>query len=190
MSTTNRVLVIASVVVFFAIGIYGGATHDLRAGWLWAVLGCIVFIVQGLRFRRGVPSVVAIYWSGMPGTGLFRSAPLLAIPFAPLFVAWLILAGLVVTGSDLTAWPHWARSIAVWGSFAYLFGVMGLALVASYAPPRWLLPDWLKEAGARSPRPKRNWFDYATLIGGLLFVGSGAFAVYAAILGTQGVRGL
>lgn len=187
----RRAIALVLVVVFLFLVYQSGAQHDLAAGWLLFVLGCIIAIIQGVRFRRGEPYLVAIYRYGMPFTGMGQTLPFLSIPFGLLFLAWLLLAGLVASTSNLSEWPHWARSIAVWGSFSYVFLVMGASLLASFAEPRWLLPRWLQEEKARPDyRPKRrDLFDRLKLVGAALFIAAGAFAAYAGVLGVQGVRG-
>jgi hypothetical protein len=188
----KRATALVLIVAFLYLVYETGANHNLTAGWLLFVAGSIVAIVQGVRFRRREPYLVAMYRFGMPFTGMGQTLTFLSIPFGLLFLAWLLIAGFVASTSDLAAWPHWARSIAVWGSFSYLFIVMGASLIASYAEPRWMLPRWLQEEKARPdyrPRP-RDWFDRLKLIGAVLFIVAGLLAAYSGVLGTQGVRGL
>jgi hypothetical protein len=187
----RRLVVSVAAAGFVYLGIETGSHRNLQAGWLLFVIGSILAIVQGWRFRRGNRYMLPMYYSSaLPAVA--RNLPLLGLPFGLLILPWLLAIGSLVAAASPTAWPHWAVSAVFWGSGAYLSFAIGLILVLAYRPPQWLMPAWLRDVNARGIQvpPPTDWFDRVGLAVGVFFLLGTLLFAYAGVLGVMGTRGL
>lgn len=153
---------------------------------------------MSLVFRRGRPSrwrdrMVTNQYRNIERPRLVRNG-VLVMPF--LLIAWFplfLVAGWLLANIDRGLdWPHWAKSVTVWGLGAYLVISFGLTLLFAHQPPSWFMPRWLKDlnrADSYVP-PKADWFDLFIWGLGVLFLAAGLMFIVAGYFGATGTRGL
>jgi len=170
----------------------GGAIGRAIGGSLffaWAfAFGAIAFVivgfVVGIRFRLGHRSYVQMMDD--EGPALIRLMPILGIPVAILSIPLVIGIGVLVERPD---WPHWARSVTLWGTFAWGCAELAVLTLLVYRPPRWLLPRWLLEQDPFAPIQLRT-YNRGPVFAVIVFMLFAGMFVAAAIFGALGTRGL
>jgi hypothetical protein len=155
-----------------------------------------------LRFRRGpstgrlsrfVDRAVFDFHRNRDLPALIRNSPVVA-PVLLLMLLPVILLFVALFGSGTGPnWPHWARSLVVWLTAAYVCLTLGVFLVLSYRPPSRLTPRWLRESDRAAnwspPRPDR--FDRIWLLLGVVSLLLVPVYVVVAVIGaTSNTPGL
>jgi hypothetical protein len=103
-------------------------------------------VVSGVLFRRGKIRRLRILYRDPRVGSTYRNLPLVAPIAAVGITPGIVVAAVAAAGLDLhAALPHRVEGLVIFTVLGFLFGFVGLAMVASTRPPAWFVPRWLRE---------------------------------------------